>query len=251
MINFWQNRVAIVTGGGSGIGQAAAFAFARRGVQVAVVDRDPKGGEATTRDIQAAGGKAIFLQTDVASEAAVERMVAATLERFERLDFAFNNAGVDQPSRELVDYSENDWNHILGVNLKGIWLCMKHQIPHLLERGGSIVNTASVLGFRGSRKMGPYVASKHGVIGLSKAAALEYAPYGVRVNALCPGSIETPMFLNFVGHDSQRMARNLQGIPLGRRGTPQEIAEIAVWLCSEESAFVTGCSLVADGGATV
>lgn len=240
-------KTALVTGGGSGIGRAAALLFAQRGAQVAVVDINTDSGAETARQINAAHGDAtaIYIQTDVAQEAQVVAMVAEAVRAFGRLDYAFNNAGVSGRS-PLHETSEALWDRVVGVDLKGVWLCMKYEIGYMLAHGGgAIVNTSSVAGLVGvDWGMAPYVASKHGVIGLTKAAALEYATRNIRVNAVCPGTIETPLLSMSAPKDYAPLH------PMQRIGQPSEVAQAVVWLCSDAASFITGVALPVDGGWT-
>lgn len=247
----FEGKVTLATGAGSGIGRAAAEAFAREGARTVVCDIDAGGGEETVRRIREAGGEAVFAAADVACAAAVEATVRSAIDAFGRLDCCFNNAGIQGASSvKLADCSEEDWDRVLATNLKGIWLCMKYEIPELLKQGGgAIVNTSSVAGLRGAAAAGAaYAASKHGVIGLSKSAALEYADAGVRVNVVCPGAIQTPMLQKFIDSDPRRAERVRSSPPIGRIGTSQEVAETVLWLCSDAASFVTGHALVVDGG---
>lgn len=245
-------RVALVTGGGSGIGRAASLAFAREGAKVVVVDVGVAGGEETVRLIGASGGEALFCRADVSKAAQVEEAVRRTVEVYGRLDCGFNNAadvaahlGAMAPTHE---YPEENWDRIMQVNLKGVWLCMKYEICQMLRQGGgAIVNAASALGLVGVENMCGYIASKHGVVGLTRAAALEYASRGIRVNAICPGYIRTPMTQARL-EDPAHRARLLAREPMGRVGEPEEVAEAVVWLCSEAASFVTGHALSVDGG---
>jgi NAD(P)-dependent dehydrogenase (short-subunit alcohol dehydrogenase family) len=242
-------RVALVTGGASGIGRAAALAFAREGAQVLVADVDMAGGQATARLIGEGGGAATFIRADVAIGAEVAAMVECAVATYGKLDCAFNNAGINQEDAPVAECTEELWDRTIAVNLKGIWLCMKHELPALLSNGGgAIVNTASVVGLVGRRDTPAYVASKHGVIGLTKATALDYGKRGIRVNAVCPGTIRTPMYERRVGTDPATDARIAAETPIGRLGTAEDVAEAVVWLCSDAAAFVTGHSLVVDGG---
>ena len=245
-------KVALVTGAGSGMGQAAALAFARAGARVALGDVDAFAGEQTRSAIVEAGGEALFLRTDVSHAAEVEALVAATATAFGQLDCAFNNAGINEEHGPLAELEEALWDHILAVNLKGIYLCMKAEIPHLRRAGGgAIVNNASIVGLSGSRNHPAYVASKHGVVGLTRAAAREEAGAGIRVNAVCPGAIHTPMYVRMEGSDPIHDAEIAARIPLGRLGQAQDVAGAVLWLCSAAAAFVTGHTLVVDGGETV
>lgn len=242
-------KVAIVTAAGSGIGEAAAIAFAREGAKVVVADLDPKGGEATVEQIRQGGGEAMFVQVDVSREDDVKRVVDAAVKAYGRLDCAFNNAGVGNKPTITTELTEADWHRVLNVNLIGTWLCMKHQIPHLLKQGGAIVNTASNAGLRGLVSMGPYVASKAGVIGLTRTAALEYAGQGIRVNAICPGLINSP-HIRQGGRDGVDWSKRVS-LPMGRPGEPAEVGELAAWLCSPLASYINGQTISVDGGASV
>jgi NAD(P)-dependent dehydrogenase (short-subunit alcohol dehydrogenase family) len=244
-------KVALITGGGSGIGRASALTFAREGAKVVVADVAVEGGEETVQLIQQRGGEAIFVKADVSRAAEVEALVARAVQTYGRLDCAHNNAGIEGAAATTVDYAEDAWERVLAINLKGVWLCMKYEIPQILKQGGgAIVNTASTAGLVGYRGGAAYVASKHGVVGLTKTAALEYAKAGVRVNAVCPGAIDTPMMGRLTGHRPQRAERMAAAEPVGRMGQPEEIAEAVVWLCSEAASFVTGHAMAVDGGLT-
>ena len=244
-------KVALVTGGASGIGRAAALGFAREGARVAVADVDEPGGEETARLVAADGGDAVFTRTDVSRAAAVETMVAVALQTYGRLDFAFNNAGVLGSGASMIDFTEGDWDEVMGVNLKGVWLCMKHTIPAMIQSGGgAIVNVSSVAGLVGSQHSPAYAASKHGAVGLSKTAALQYAPHNIRVNCICPAAVFSPMLETLVTRNPQVGAKLKASQPNGRFASPAEIAEVAVWLCSDAASFVTGAALPVDGGYT-
>ena len=239
-------KVALVTGGGSGIGRQACLVFAREGAQVVVCDVAVEGGQETVGQIEQAGGQAMFIRADVAQAAEVEALVAKTVETYGRLDCAYNNAGIAGRTARVADDSEQNWERILAINLKGVWLCLKYEIAHMLTQGGgAIVNTASDAGLIGLRRAGAYVASKHGVVGLTKTAALEYAKANIRVNAVCPGPIDTPMLREASERVIDAMAT---AQPNGRLGQPREIAEAAVWLCSDAASFVTGHPMPVDGG---
>jgi NAD(P)-dependent dehydrogenase (short-subunit alcohol dehydrogenase family) len=242
-------KVAIVTGGSSGIGRAAALALAREGARVAVGNRRVREGEETIRLIEKAGGEAVLVKTDVTRAGEVEALVEKTLQTYGRLDCAFNNAGTAGETARTADCTEENWDNTVSVNLKGVWLCMKYEIPALLKNGGgTIVNNASVGGLLGMRGHPAYAAAKGGVIQLTRTAALEYATLGLRVNAVCPGFILTPMVAGPMGvkPELEEQIKRIQ--PMGRLGTPEEVAEAVVWLCSDDSSFVTGHPLVLDGG---
>jgi NAD(P)-dependent dehydrogenase (short-subunit alcohol dehydrogenase family) len=240
-------RVALVTGAGAGIGRASALAFARAGASVIAADIDRAGGLET---VELAGANARFVPVDVASSESVRKMVAAAIVQFGRLDYAHNNAGVAAAQHDVGDLPEDEWDRVQGVMLRGVYLCMKYELPHLLETGGAIVNTASGAGLVGYPGQSPYVSSKHGVLGLTKSAALEYGRRGVRVNAVCPGTVRTPMVeaaTQLPGLEEQLLALH----PIGRIGTPEEIANAVLWLCSDDASFVLGHALAVDGGYVV
>jgi NAD(P)-dependent dehydrogenase (short-subunit alcohol dehydrogenase family) len=244
-----QGKVGIVTGGTSGIGREAAILFAKAGVKVVVAGRREVEGRETIDLLRAAGGEGLFVKTDVALAADVEALVRKTVEQYGRVDIAFNNAGVEGVLIPIVEQSEEDWDRTIDINLKGTWLCLKYEIQQMLKQGGggAIVNMSSVAGWIGSAGFATYCATKHGVIGLTKSAALETARHGIRVNVVCPAVIETPMGERiFGGPDIRPYATSLH--PLGRFGTPTEVAEAVVWMCSDRASFMTGQSLVLDGG---
>ena len=242
-------KVALVTGASSGIGRAAALAFAREGAKVVVADVTVEGGEETVSLIKKTGGEALFVKTNVAKAAEVEALVNAAVTTYGRLDCAYNNAGIAGKSQTIVDTTEENWDRIISINLTGVWLCMKYEIPAMLKTGGgAIVNTASDAGLIGVKRTGAYVASKHGVVGLTKTAALEYAKTGIRVNAVCPGPIDTPMLQKGMDRFPQVIEKMIKAQPNGRLGKPEEIAEAAVWLCSDAASFVTGLAMPVDGG---
>lgn len=247
----FQGRVAIVTGAGSGIGRAAALAFSDAGASVVIADLDENASRETLELIGSSSSRVLIHQTDVRVPGDVEKLVAATVRTFGRLDFAFNNAGIVEGSTaKVADVEISTWQRVIDVNLTGVWLCMKYQIPEMMKcGGGSIVNTASVAGLTGMGGSAAYVASKHGVIGLTKAAALDYARSGIRVNAICPAAIRTPMLDASIGVNPGAEDYFLQFEPLGRFGAPEEIAATALWLCSDAAAFITGHALAVDGGA--
>lgn len=249
MAEMFEGKVAIVTGAASGIGRATAQAFAKHGASVVVSDVDPDDGEETVRMITDAGGEAAFVRTDVSQWSEVEALISATVDQYGRLDYAFNNAGISGGvGMPTADYSEEMWDRVIDINLKGVWMGMKAEIPHMLQNGGAIVNCASILGYVGFREAPAYVASKHGVVGLTKTAALEYARQGIRVNAICPGFIHTPMVDRAFEGADDAIRQLEQQVPVGRLGTPDEIAEAVVWLCSDSASYVTGHALLADGG---
>lgn len=241
-------KVALVTGGSSGIGRATARAFAEAGATVVLSDIDAEGGEAVAQALRDGGSEATFIRADVSQAGDVARLVAETVARYGRIDCAHNNAGIEGETVLLADYTEDGYDRLMGVNLKGVWLCLKEEIIQMQRQGGgAIVNTASIAGLRGSAWLPVYSASKHGVVGLTRAAALGYAKDGIRVNAVCPGYVDTPMVAR---HDILRN-RAAERTPMGRLATPEEIAGAVVWLCSDAAAYVTGETLVLDGGVTV
>jgi NAD(P)-dependent dehydrogenase (short-subunit alcohol dehydrogenase family) len=244
-----EGKIALVTGGGSGIGRAAALAFAREGAKVVVADVVAEGGRETVQMIKKADGEAIFVKTDVSKAAEVEALINKTVETYGRLDCAFNNAGIEGEQAPTAENTEKNWDRVININLKGVWLCMRYEIPQMLKQdGGAIVNTASVAGLVGFQGIAPYVASKHGIAGLTKTAALEYAQSGIRINAVCPGVIHTPMIERFFAGDPNAEDQFIAMEPVGRMGTPEEIAEAVVWLCSDAASFVTGLPMPVDGG---
>ena len=245
-------KAALVTGGGSGLGRASAIALARAGATVTVADVDEQGGKETAALVfEETGGDADFVRADVTQADEVAAMVDKAVARWGRLDCALNNAGTTGASAPTADYTLDDWNRAIALNLTGVFLCLKYELPAMLERGGAIVNMASGAGLVGFPGLPAYVASKHGVIGLTRAAALEYASQGVRVNAICPGSTRTPMLEGFMGGDEQVERMMTRAVPLGRLGRPEEIADAVVWLCSDAASFVVGHALAVDGGAVI
>lgn len=246
-----EGKIALVTGAGSGIGRASARTFAREGAKVVVVDVVVAGGEETVSMIKADGGDAVFVRCDVSNAAEVEAAVTFAVDTYGRLDCAHNNAGIEGPMTSTVDYAEADWDRLLGINLKGEWLCMKYEIPRMITGGGgAIVNTASIAGLVGFAGLPSYSASKFGVNGITKVAALEYAAVGVRVNSVCPGVIQTPMVDRLIAANPAMETALVAGTPMGRLGRPEEIAEAVVWLCSDRASFVTGHNMVVDGAFT-
>ena len=244
-------KVALVTGGASGIGRATALTFAREGAKLVIADMNEDGGQQTVHLITEKGGAAIFAQVDVSSAREVEAMLSTTIEIYGRIDCAHNNAGIgSRPRAPLHECTEETWDRVLSVNLKGVWLCMKYEIIQMLKQGGgTIVNTASIMGLVGSWSgTVAYNASKHGVVGLTKTAALEYAQQGIRVNAVCPGYIRTPLIESALTSSPELEAQIVARHPVGRMGRPEEIAEAVVWLCSDAASFVTGHTMTVDGG---
>ena len=249
-MNGFGGKVALVTGGSSGIGRATALAFAREGAKVVVADVDIDRGAKTVGLIREKGGDAIFAKTDVTQKYDIEMLVKRTVDTYGRLDFAFNNAGIEGTQAPTADYLEEVWNRAIAVNLTGVWLCMKYEIPQMLKQGGGvIINCASILGTVGFANASAYVAAKHGVLGLTKTAAIEYATQGIRINAICPAFIETPMLERGGLTNDPQVYQMIAGLhPMKRLGTPEEIAGPVLWLCSDAASFVTGQALLVDGG---
>ncbi len=245
-----EEKVALVTGGASGIGRATALTFAREGAKLIIADMNEDGGQQTVHMITENGGDATFVQVDVSNATEVEAMIGKAVETYGRLDCAHNNAGISSGGQRAftAEYPEDRWHQVIAINLTGVWLCMKYELQRMLQQGGgAIVNTASIAGLVGLPYASAYVASKHGVVGLTRTAALEYAKQGIRVNCVCPGYIETPM-TEQGRNDPERMAHMIASEPIGRIGKPEEIAETVVWLCSDAASFVTGHTMTVDGG---
>ncbi|MEX1238931.1 MAG: SDR family oxidoreductase [Cyclobacteriaceae bacterium] len=247
MEKIFKNKIAIVTGASFGIGKATAIAFARRGAKVVVADwlEEPS----TIKEIEAEGGTAVFVKCDVSKSKDVSELVNKAIKAFGRIDFAVNNAGIEGETAPTHECSEENWDKTININLKGVWLCMKHELTCMLKQGkGAIVNTASVAGLIGFPGLPAYVASKHGIVGLTKTAALENAKTGIRINAVCPGVIRTAMIDRITGKDKtvEKQFENME--PVGRMGEPEEVAEAIVWLCSDSASFITGHALAVDGG---
>lgn len=246
------DKATLVTGAASGIGRATVIAFARAGAQVVAADIDTTGGEATAAAARAEGADVTFLACDVRSGADVDALVLHAVTRFGRLDCAVNNAGIEGLLAPIGDCPEATAARVLDVNLMGVWRCLHAELPRMAAQGGgAVVNTASVAGLVGAGGLAPYVASKHGVVGLTKAAALEYAAQGVRVNAICPGVIQTPMVDRLEAASPGVIEALLAVKPMGRLGTPEEVAAAIVWLCSDAASFTTGHALTVDGGYVV
>jgi len=253
MAGLLESKVALITGGNSGIGRATALLFAQEGAKVAIAARREEEGIETVEEIVANGGEAVFFKTNIAQATEVKAMVERTVEAFGRLDCAFNNAGrPGDAGAPTHDYPEDIWQQVMDVNITGTFLCMKYEIQQMLKDGGGvIVNDASVAGLRGAKEISAaYVTSKHGVVGLTRSVALEYAPKGIRVNAVCPGWVRTAMVEGAFERNPELETSIIDQIGLGRIGKPEEVAEAVVWLCSERSSFVTGHTLVVDGGMT-
>jgi NAD(P)-dependent dehydrogenase (short-subunit alcohol dehydrogenase family) len=250
MEQLFKGKVIIVTGSTYGIGKSTAIAFADRGAKVVLSDwlEDID----TANQIKQKGGDCIFVKCDVSNETDVKNLVEKTISHYGRLDYAFNNAGIEGSGASTADCTNENWESTININLKGVWYCMKYQIPEMLKiGGGSIVNNASIAGLVGFAGLPAYVASKHGVVGLTKSAALDYAKQGIRINAVCPGVIHTPMIDRFTGEDPAVLEQMVANKPMGRVGQPEEIADTVVFLCSEASSFITGQAFAVDGGWTV
>jgi len=249
MISDLANKVVLVTGGTSGIGRESSILFAKAGAKVVVAGRRESEGDEVVNAIRAAGGDALFVKTDVARSADVQALVQKTVEKFGRLDIAFNNAGIEGKWIPIADQPEEDWDTTIAINLKGVWLSLKYELRQMIQQGtgGAIVNMSSIAGHIGSAGAATYCASKHGVLGLTKSAALESAKYGIRINAVCPAVVETPM-ADRLFDAPEVNKRVLAQHPIGRFGKSSEIAEAVLWMCSDRASFMTGQSLTLDGG---
>ena len=252
MAGILDNKVAIITGAASGIGRATAQVFAREGARLVIADVNEEGGNETLAQLKQAGASAIFVKVDVAKASEVEAMVAHAVASYGRLDCAFNNAGIDGRSGKIHECTEENWNRVLAINLTGVWLCMKAEIAQMLKQGGNgaIVNTSSTAGLTGGAGLPAYIASKHGVAGLTRAGALEYGKHNIRINAVCPGPIRTPMLGRLLSRREDMESRLARAQPLKRLGEPAEIGEAVAWLCSDRASYVHGLPLPVDGGLT-
>ncbi|MBI3852985.1 MAG: glucose 1-dehydrogenase [Verrucomicrobia bacterium] len=249
MTQQFADKVALVTGGASGIGRVTALALAKEGARVTVADVSVEAGEATAKMISDSGGQAIFTKTDVTKSGEVEAMVSETVKKFGRLDFALNNAGIDGVRARTADYPEEVWRQVIDIDLTGVFLCLKYELPVMAkQKGGVIVNLSSVAGVTGFPGHAAYTAAKHGVIGLTKTAAIDYAKVGIRVNAVCPAYTRTPMITRMLESHPEFEAKLIDRVPLKRLGTAEEIAQAVIYLFSDAAAFITGHSLVMDGG---
>jgi len=249
MEKIFKDKVVLITGGSFGIGRATALAFAERGANVVIADWNDEKEDEIINLIKVAGGEGLFVKCDVSKSQDVKEVIEKISAGFGRLDFAFNNAGIEGAMSITHECSEENWDKTIAVNLKGIWQCMKFEIPLMLKKGkGTIVNCASIAGLNGFSGLPAYVASKHGIIGLTKTAALEYAKQGIRVNAVCPGVIHTSMIDRITGNDKVVEKQYIDMEPIGRMGKPEEVAEAVVWLCSDAASFVTGIAMPVDGG---
>lgn len=243
------NKIAFISGAANGIGKATALLFSRSGAKVAVVDVQDEAGEAVAQSIRSNGGEAVYIHCDVSNRAEIKRAIERTVESFGGIDLAFNNAGIEGEAGFTADCSEDNWDRTIAINLTGVWLAMKYQIPEMIKRGGgAIVNCSSIAGIVGTAGVPAYNASKHGVVGLTETAALEYINQNIRINAVCPGVIHTPMIDRFTRGDDAAVKGLVASEPIGRMGRPEEVAEAVAWLCSDASTFVIGHAMPIDGG---
>lgn len=244
-----EGKVALVTGGGSGIGLATALAFAREGANVVIAARGVERGNKAVQTLKQAGSEAMFVKTDVSKASEVEALINEIIETYGRLDCAFNNSGIGASGARVARETEETWNRTIDTNLKGVWLCMKYEILQMLKQGGgAIVNCSSTFGVGGGYRVGAYSASKHGVVGLTKSAAMDYAKDNIRINAVCPAWISTPMLESMLSDHPDRGEGKIAEVPLGRLGLPEEVAEAAVWLCTDAASFITGDIMIIGGG---
>lgn len=249
MAGILDGKIALLTGAASGIGRATARIFAREGATLVLADIVEAGGLETLDMVKAMGAEAIFMKTDVAKSQDVNAVVAKTVETYGRLDCAFNNAGIGGRGALTHEYTEEEWNRVLAVNLTGVWLCMKAEIIQMLtQKSGSIVNTSSIMGLTGAIRVPAYTAAKHGVAGITKAAALEYARHGIRINAVCPAPIYTPMLMGAFEKRPDMEERYARSEPMKRIGQPEEVGEAVAWLCSDRASYMTGHPMPVDGG---
>jgi NAD(P)-dependent dehydrogenase (short-subunit alcohol dehydrogenase family) len=246
----FENKVALITGGSSGIGKATALNFAGQGASIAVADLAEEAGHQVAEEINRLGGKAHFIRADISQAAQVHTMVQEVITKFGRLDYCVNSAGIDGERSRTDQYAEKMFDKVMDVNVKGVWLCMQAQLPHLMKSSGCIVNIASVAGIKGFAGHCAYSASKHAVIGLTRTAAIEFVRYGIRVNAVCPGFTQTPMVENILQKDAVYAEKVINSIPMRRLATAQEIAAMVVFLCSDQATFITGQAMAVDGGIT-
>jgi NAD(P)-dependent dehydrogenase (short-subunit alcohol dehydrogenase family) len=248
----FENKVALVTGAGSGLGLATAKAFAEAGASVVLADANETAVHSAAAELSTRGHKALAILCDVADDAQVEAMVERTVAAFGRLDAAYNNAGVQNVIAEAADATRDDFDRVMSINLRGVWSCMKFELRQMLrQESGAIVNCSSIGGLVGGARRGTYQASKHGVLGLTKSAALDYAARGIRINAICPGIIHTPMLDRMMTTQADALSAMLKDVPIGRLGRPEEIANAVLWLCSPGASFVVGHALTVDGGYTI
>ena len=249
MAGILDGKIALLTGAASGIGRATAKIFAREGAKLVLADIVEAGGLETLQMVKEMGAEAIFVKTDVSKSQDVNAVVAKTVETYGRLDCAFNNAGIGGRGALTHEYTEEEWNRVLAVNLTGVWLCMKAEITHMLKQGsGAIVNTSSIMGLTGAIRVPAYTAAKHGVAGITKAAALEYARHGIRINAVCPAPIYTPMLMGAFEKRPDMEERYARSEPMKRIGQPEEVGEAVAWLCSDRASYMTGLPMPVDGG---